>query len=91
MSTDIDNTTEDPEGKYKASKSELKAFVSRLERLGAEQKELADQVKEVKQEIKGRGYDVKTVSKIVALRKRDAEEVAEEEAMLDFYKEVLDM
>lgn len=91
MSTKTDDKDDKSDEKYKASKSELQAFVSRLERLGLEQKELADQVKEVKAEIKGRGYDVKTVSKIVALRKRDAEEVAEEEAMMDFYKEVLDM
>ena len=42
-------------------------------------------------EAKGRGYDTKVMRKIVSLRKRDQNDIAEEEAVLDMYKEALGM
>ena len=82
---------QDSSESYKVASSELKSFVDRLERLQAESKEIADQVKEVKAECKSRGYDVKVVTRLLALRKRDPDDVAEEEALLDMYKEAIGM
>ena len=42
-------------------------------------------------EAKGRGYDTKVLRKIVAMRRRDREDLAEEEAVLELYKEALGM
>ena len=42
-------------------------------------------------ECKGRGYDTKVIKKIIALRKRKADDIAEEEAILDLYKQALGM
>ncbi len=70
---------------------ELRQFVERYERLEAEKKDIADAQKEVMAEAKGRGYDTKVLRKIVALRKRDANDLAEEEAVLDMYKAALGM
>jgi uncharacterized protein (UPF0335 family) len=42
-------------------------------------------------EAKGRGYDTRVMRKLIVLRKRDQNEIAEEEAILDLYKEVLGM
>ena len=70
---------------------ELRAFVERYERLEAEKKDIADAQKEVMAEAKGRGYDTKVLRKIVAIRKRDANDLAEEEAVLDMYKSALGM
>ena len=42
-------------------------------------------------EAKGRGYDTKVMRKVIALRKRDSNDIAEEEAVLDMYKEALGM
>lgn len=70
---------------------ELRAFVERYERLDAEKKDIADQQKEVMAEAKGRGYDVKVLRKIVALRKREPADISEEEAVLEIYKEALGM
>ena len=42
-------------------------------------------------EAKSRGYDTRIMRKIVSLRKRDLEEVAEEEAVLSMYKTALGM
>lgn len=70
---------------------ELRQFVERYERLEAEKKDIADGQKEVMAEAKGRGYDTKVLRKIIAIRKRDANDLAEEEAVLDMYKSALGM
>ncbi len=76
---------------YRVTADELRQFIERFERLDAEKKDIADQQKEVMAEAKGRGYDVKVMRKVIALRKRDRDEIAEEEAVLDMYKEALGM
>lgn len=76
---------------YRVSADELRAFVERIERLDAEKKDLAEAQKEVMAEAKGRGYDTKVLRKIIAMRKRDAQDLAEEEAVLEMYKEALGM
>lgn len=76
---------------YGIAAGELQQFVERYERLEAEKQEVADQQKEVLAEAKGRGYDTKVLRKIVALRKRGADDIAEEEAILDMYKAALGM
>ena len=67
---------------YRVTAEELRQFVERFERLEIEKKDIADQQKEVMAEAKSRGYDTRIMRKIVSLRKRDLEEVAEEEAVL---------
>jgi uncharacterized protein (UPF0335 family) len=76
---------------YKVTASELRQFVERYERLEAEKKDIADQQKEVLAEARGRGYDVKVLRKLVALRKREPADVSEEEAILELYKQALGM
>jgi len=76
---------------YRVTADELRQFIERIERLDAEKKDLADQQKEVMAEAKGRGYDTKVMRKIISLRKRDQNDIAEEEAVLDMYKEALGM
>ena len=76
---------------YRVTADELRQFIERFERLEMEKKDLADQQKEVMAEAKGRGYDTKVLRKIIALRKREADDVAEEEAVLEMYKEALGM
>ena len=79
------------EQSYRVTADELRQFIERFERLEAEKKDIADQQKEVMAEAKGRGYDTKVMRKVVAMRKRDKEDLAEEEAVLDMYKEALGM
>lgn len=76
---------------YRVTANELRQFVERIERLDAEKKDLAEQQKEVLAEAKSRGYDTKVLRKVIALRKRDADDIAEEEAVLEMYKEALGM
>ena len=76
---------------YRVTADELRQFVERIERMDAEKKDLADQQKEVMAEAKGRGYDTSVMRKIIALRKRDSDDIAEEEAVMDVYREALGM
>ena len=76
---------------YRVTAEELRQFVERFERLEIEKKDIADQQKEIMAEAKSRGYDTRIMRKIVSLRKRDLEEVAEEEAVLSMYKTALGM
>ena len=71
--------------------AELRQFIERYERLEAEKKDITDAQKEVMAEAKGRGYDTKVIRKVLALRKRDADDIAEEEAVLEMYKAALGM
>ncbi|MEM9437430.1 MAG: DUF2312 domain-containing protein [Pseudomonadota bacterium] len=88
----MSDTSPDPSSEsYRVTANELRQFIERFERLEAEKKDLADQQKEVMAEAKARGYDTKVMRKIVALRKRDKDDLAEEEAVLDMYKAALGM
>lgn len=71
--------------------AELRAFIERVERLDADKKAAADAQKEVYAEAKSRGYDTAVMRKLVALRKRDENDIAEEEAVLTMYREALGM
>ena len=76
---------------YRVTGEELRQFVERFERLEIEKKDISDQQKEVMAEAKSRGYDTRIMRKIVSLRKRDLEDLAEEEAILSMYKKALGM
>ena len=76
---------------YRVTADELRQFIEQLERLDAEKKDIAEQQKEVMAEAKARGYDTKILRKVIALRKRDKDDIAEEEAVLDMYREALGM
>jgi uncharacterized protein (UPF0335 family) len=70
---------------------ELRSFVERYELIEAEKKDLAEQQKEIMAEAKGRGYDTARIKEIIALRKKDPDDVAEAEAVLELYKAALGM
>jgi uncharacterized protein (UPF0335 family) len=76
---------------YAVTADELRQFVERAEQLASEKRDIAEQEKELFAEAKGRGYDTKVMRKIIALRKRKPDEVAEEQAVLDIYKAALGM
>ena len=80
--TDTSNT--DPTG-------QLRAFVERLERMDDEIAVLKLDRAEILKEAKGAGYDTKAIRRIVALRKVDPEELAEQKAILELYGAALNM
>ena len=84
MYDDIEDTTT-------VTGQELRQFIEREERLVSERQELAESSKELFAEAKGRGYDTKVMRKIIAIRKRDANDLAEEEAVMEMYMTSLGM
>ena len=85
----IDDST--AEANYRVTAGELRQFIERFERLDAEKKDIADQIKEVFAELKGEGFDAPAVRAIVKRRKQDADKLAEHEAVLDLYLSTLGM
>lgn len=76
---------------YTIAADELRQFIEQYEQLDAEKNDITDRQKDVMAEAKARGYDTTAMKKIIALRKRDRDDVAEEEAILDLYKSALGM
>ncbi len=76
---------------YNVTADELRQFIERYEQLESEKKDVTEGQKELMAEAKGRGYDTKVMRQIIRLRKRKADEVAEEEAIIELYKSALGM
>lgn len=90
----VKNTPEDKhveDQAYGVAADELRQFIERFEQLEAEKKDAAERQKEVMAEAKARGYDTKVMKKIVALRKRNRDDIAEEEAIEEMYRAALGM
>lgn len=70
---------------------ELRQFLERIERLDEEMAGLRGDQKDIFAEAKGRGYDVKTMRRLLALRKLDHAERQERAALLQLYADALGM
>lgn len=76
---------------YGVAADELRQFIEQFEQLEAEKKDITERQKEIMAEAKARGYDTAAMKKIIAMRKRDRDDLAEEEAILEMYKTALGM
>ncbi|MEM9043484.1 MAG: DUF2312 domain-containing protein [Pseudomonadota bacterium] len=83
--------TETPEAEesYRVTAGELRQYIERVERIEAEERDAKDQKKEVFAEAKARGYDTKVMRLVIARRKRERDDIAEEAAVLEMYEEAL--
>lgn len=70
---------------------EIRSIIERVETLAAEKQDIADQIKDVLAEAKGRGYNVTILREIIKLRKKSPDDRAEADAILDLYKTALGM
>ena len=73
------------------SKDQLRAIIERIERQEEEKKTISDDIRDIYAEAKGNGFDVKALRTIVRMRKQDANERAEQEAILDLYLNAMGM
>lgn len=73
------------DAKVSFAEGQLKSLVERIERLEEEKRALSGDIKEVYAEAKGNGFDTKILRKVIALRRKDAVEREEEEALLALY------
>ena len=67
----------------------VSGIIERLERLEEDKQAVMTDMKEVFAEAKGEGYDVKTLRKVIRIRKQDKAKRQEEEAILDLYLSAL--
>ena len=86
-----EKTMEDTNNAYAVSTDELRKYVEQYERLEAEKTDATEAMKEKLAEIKNRGDDTAVFRKVIALRKRKPDEIAEEEAIMEMYKTALGM
>ncbi|MGH7045175.1 MAG: DUF2312 domain-containing protein [Stellaceae bacterium] len=70
---------------------QLRSLVERIERLEEEKRVLGEDIKEVYAEAKGTGFDPKIMRQIIRIRRRDKDDLDEEETLLDLYKRALGM
>ena len=71
------------------AKAQLQSIIDRMENLAAQKADLTEDQKVIMAEAKGQGFDTKTIRRIIALRKRDPNDVAEEDAIFDMYRATL--
>ncbi len=69
----------------------LRTFVERIERLEADRTAIATDVREVLSEAKSAGFDVPTIRQVVKLRRMDQQDLQERDALLDLYRDVMEM
>jgi uncharacterized protein (UPF0335 family) len=70
---------------------QLKSIINRLEKLDEEKASIAADIRDVFAEAKGNGYSITALRTILKMRKKDAQQREEEEAVLDSYMHALGM
>lgn len=85
MSDDITETTQT------VAAGQLRAFIERIERMEEDRRAVIEDIKEIYSEAKANGFDTKAMREIIRLRRKDAAEREEEDAMLDLYMSALGM
>jgi uncharacterized protein (UPF0335 family) len=73
------------------AQGKLKSLVERIERLEEERKALGSDIKDIYAEAKSAGFDVKVLRQLIRIRKQEANEVEEQETLLDVYRRALGM
>ncbi|MBM3466649.1 MAG: DUF2312 domain-containing protein [Alphaproteobacteria bacterium] len=73
------------------AKDQLKQYIDRIERLEGEKSVLLDDIKQVFDEAKANGFDVKTMKQVIKLRKLDKNKLAEQDAILELYRQALEV
>jgi uncharacterized protein (UPF0335 family) len=76
------NIVDDTSG---VSGKRLQSFFDRIERLEEEKAALAEDIKDIYAEAKAIGFDVKTMRRVMKLKKMDAQKRQEEDELLELY------
>ena len=68
----------------------LRSLIERVERLEEEKARIASDIRDIKDEARSAGFDVKIINAILKLRKMDQSERDENEFLLETYKKALE-
>jgi len=67
----------------------LKQIITKIETIEQEKIEAFDLLKDVFNEAKSMGFDVKIIKHVIKLRKKDKDALAEEDSLIDLYRGAL--
>jgi uncharacterized protein (UPF0335 family) len=73
------------------AKDQLKQYINRIERLDSDKAAIMDDIKQVFDEAKANGFDVKAMKQVIKLKKLDKNQLAEQDAMIDLYRQALEV
>jgi uncharacterized protein (UPF0335 family) len=76
---------------HNSSEEQLRLLIERVERMEEEKKNVSEDIRDVYSEAKAVGFDPKIMRQIIRLRKMEADDRAEMEAILETYKKALGM
>ena len=76
---------------HNSSEEQLRLLIERVERMEEEKKNVSEDIRDVYSEAKAVGFDPKIMRQIIRLRKMEADDRAEMEAILETYKKALCM
>jgi len=71
------------------SAGQLRSFIEKLENLEQDKAELSETIRDVFAEAKSEGFDVKVMRQLMKLRRMKKEELAEQEELLDLYRQAV--
>lgn len=78
-------------GNEVSMESVLLSYVERIERLEEEKKAISTDIREIYKEAEGNKLDSKALATIIKMRRKDPQELEEEEFLVDSYKKMLGM
>lgn len=70
-------------------KDQLVQYITKVENLEKEKQNISEDIKEVLQDAKNNGFDLKTMKYILKLRKMDPDKIAEEDVLIELYREAV--
>lgn len=70
---------------------QLKQYINRIEKLEHSKMEIAEDIKEAFAEASSNGFDTKAMKQVLKLMKLDKNKLAEQEAILELYRQALDL
>lgn len=69
----------------------LRSIIERIERLDEEKKAIESDIRDIYAEAKSAGFDGKIIRAVIKLRKMNAADRDEQEALLETYRKALDI
>lgn len=73
------------------AKDQLMQYMQRIEKLENEKAELMDDIKQIYDEAKANGFDIKILKQVMKLRKLEPNKLAEQDALIDLYRAALEI
>ncbi len=73
------------------NKEQLQSFLNRIDNLETEVSNIREDIKSVYDEAKASGLDTKAIKKIIAILKKDRDDLNEEEFIINEYRKALNI